>query len=69
VGLYHPGDPNNSYMAWFYDDSCTTTAGSTALASGSCSYTMPTTPGTYELRLFTNNTLNLLATSNSVTVN
>jgi Calcineurin-like phosphoesterase len=38
------------------------------LGSGSCSVTMPTTPGTYELRLFANDGFTLIATSGQVTV-
>ncbi len=68
IGLYHPGDANESYIDWMYDNSCSTTAGSGALASGSCSFTMPSAAGTYELRLFSNNGSTLLATSNQVTV-
>ena len=73
IGVYHPGDPNNTPLGYFYDNSCTTTPGTTALASGSCTFTVPGLPniaGTYELRLFSNdNSFTLLATSNLVTVN
>ena len=71
VGAYRPGDPNSSPMGRFYDNSCTATAGGTALASGSCSLTVPNLPniaGTYILRLFSNDSLTLLATSSTVTV-
>ncbi len=68
IGVYHTGDANDAYFNWFYADSCTETPGTTALASGSCTYKLPTTNGTYELRLFANNTYTLLATSNAVTV-
>ena len=68
VGLYHPGDPYSALVDWFYVNSCTQTAGSSALASGSCSFTMPSTGGSYELRLFTNDTWTVIATSNPVTV-
>lgn len=68
VGLYQPGASNTSYSDWIYDDSCTRTAGTTTLSSGSCSFTMPSANGTYELRLFSNNGYTLLATSNEVTV-
>jgi subtilase family serine protease len=69
VGVYAPGSGSGSYLNWVYDDSCTQTAGSTALASGSCPITMPTTPGTYELRLYAANGFTLLATSQQITVN
>ena len=74
IGVYHPGDPEASYMTWFWDSSCTQTIGSTALASGSCTFTVPNQVqiGTYELRLFSDNTSNntytLVFTSNSVSV-
>ncbi len=69
IGLYHPGDANTAYIDWIYDDSCTKTAGSTSLSSGSCSFQMPSTAGTYEFRLLSNNGYSLLATSGQVTVN
>jgi hypothetical protein len=67
IGLYHPGDANTAYLSWVYADSCTKTSSSTALASGSCSYTMPSTAGTYELRLLSNYSYTVIATSNTVT--
>jgi subtilase family serine protease len=67
VGLYHPGDPNTPSIDWFYADNCTQTNGTTALASGTCTYTMPATAGTYQFRLLANNGYTVIATSNSVT--
>ncbi len=72
IGVYHPGDANNAPIAKLYDDSCSPTAGTTALASGSCMFRVPglaNIAGTYELRLFSNDSFTLLATSNLVTVN
>jgi len=54
-------------VSWVYTSSCTTQAGSTAKASGSCSIRMPSTAGQYELRLYANDTT-LLAMSSPVTV-
>jgi hypothetical protein len=68
IGLYHPGDANSSYIDWFWTSSCTQTVGSNALSSGSCTFKMPNVAGTYELRLFPNDTYSLLATSSSVMV-
>jgi hypothetical protein len=68
VGLYAVGAANSSYLDWFYDSSCTQGAGSSALASGSCSYSMPSVPGSYQLRLFAANSFTELASSNAVTV-
>jgi agmatine deiminase len=67
VGLYHPGDANSPTIDWFFADNCTKTNGTTALASGTCTYTMPATAGTYQFRLFANNGYTVIATSNSVT--
>jgi len=70
IGVYVPGAANTSYLSWVYDDSCTHASSGTAVSSGTCTITMPTTPGTYELRLFLNGDsgYNLLATSNTVSV-
>ncbi len=68
IGVYHPGDGNSSYIDWIYADSCSKKAGSSATASGSCSFTMPGAAGTYELRLFSNDGYTVLATSNQVSV-
>jgi hypothetical protein len=67
IGLYHPGDANTAPLDWFYADSCTQSHTSSALASGTCTYTMPATAGTYELRLLSNYSYTIIATSNSVT--
>jgi hypothetical protein len=72
IGVYVPGAANTtnggSGQDWIYDDSCTQAAGTSALSSGSCSFTMPTTSGTYELRLLSNNGYTSIATSNQITV-
>ena len=68
IGLYHPGDANTAYSNWVYDNSCTKTAGAGTLSSGSCSFVMPTTAGTYQFRLLANDGLTVLATSGNVTV-
>jgi hypothetical protein len=52
---------------WAYTSSCASTVGPVAV-SGSCTVTMPTELGTYEFRLFANDSEQLLATSNQVTV-
>jgi hypothetical protein len=61
IGLYALGAPDNSPVAW---------RGTTGAASGNVPFTIPASvpPGTYELRLFSNNTLAKMATSNSITV-
>jgi Pectate lyase superfamily protein len=68
IGLYQPGAASYSYLDWIYV-SCSKTAGSPRV-SGSCPFVLPASipTGTYELRLFTNNGDNILATSNGFTV-
>ena len=69
IGLYVPGQTNESFLEWIYV-SCTKTPGS-AVASGSCSFPIPSglTPGNYELRLLANNGFtNVLAFSNPLTL-
>jgi hypothetical protein len=68
VGLYTPGAANTDYLDWFYDDSCTQTRNGATLATGTCSYTIPAAPGTYQLRLLANDGYTALATSNTITV-
>src|SRR5262249_31766551 len=63
IGLYplSPPTPDNAYLAFAY---------TTGTASGSVPFPVPlgTAPGSYELRLFSNNGFTRLATSNSFTV-
>jgi hypothetical protein len=67
VGLYQPGAPDGSYLAGFYTDSCTQASNGAALGSGSCSFTMPQTAGTYELRLYDAAGSGLLTSSSQIT--
>src|SRR5204863_279975 len=67
VGLFTPGAPATSYLAWIYV-SCTQTPGA-ASGAGSCRFSIPNVGlGTYELRLFTNNSHTTIATSNTFAV-
>jgi hypothetical protein len=61
IGLYLPGAANQSPPAWRY---------TTGTASGSVPVTIPATltPGTYELRLFSNNGYTRLGTSGTFAV-
>ena len=68
IGLYHPGDANTAYSVWAWDSSCTQVAGNVAKNSGSCAFTMSVPAGTYEFRLFSNDSYTRLATSSTVTV-
>jgi hypothetical protein len=67
VGLYQPGAADGSYTAGFYADSCTQTSNGVALASGSCTFTMPQAAGTYELRLYGGPASGLMSASGAIT--
>jgi len=66
IGLYWVGAVDTSNLDWKYV-SCSQTSGS-AKASGSCTFTMPTTADNFEFRLFANDGVTRLARSNTVTV-
>ena len=66
-GLYQPGSADGAYLDWFYADSCTQSASGSTSATGSCTYTLPSTPGTYEIRLYAAPASGLLTTSESIT--
>ncbi len=67
IGLYQPGAAANAYVDGFYAGGCTRTSTVAPAAAGSCSYTMPATPGTYELRLYAGAATDLLTSSSPVT--
>jgi Ca-activated chloride channel family protein len=67
VGLFATGAPSGNSLQWQYLNG-TQTAPATGLTGGTPTFTMPTTPGTYQLRFFLNNTLTVLATSATITV-
>ena len=69
IGLFHTGDPDTGYMDYEWTSSCSKTQGSTGVSSGACSFPMPATPGTYELRLFSSGTFTRLASPQTITVN
>jgi hypothetical protein len=68
IGLYAAGAPDSAYLVWIYVN-CTVTPGPPA-AAGACVLQPPAglAGGTYELRLFSNDTFVRLATSNPFTV-
>jgi hypothetical protein len=68
IGLFTPGAANTVALSRIFDSSCATNAGSTANASGSCSFTLPMTAGSYQFRLLANNGYTVIATSGNVTV-
>ena len=67
VGLYATGAPASAYLEWQYLNG-THTAPAVGLTGAPLTFTLPLTPGTYELRFFQNNTYTLLATSATITV-
>ncbi len=67
VGLYAVGTNDFAYLDWKYlSDS--RTPPSTGLTNATLHFNMPTVPGTYEFRFFSNNGFSKLATSPPVTV-
>jgi hypothetical protein len=67
VGLFATGAPSANSLQWQYLDG-THTAPVPSLSGGTLSFTMPVTAGTYELRFFLNNTLNVLVISGPISV-
>jgi len=69
IGIYTQGAADSAYKAWIYSSSCAQQAG-TARSAGSCPVSIPSTyaKGTYELRLFANNSWTRLAVSNTFNV-
>jgi hypothetical protein len=53
IGLAPAGASLESYWTWKYAGSCSQSAGA-AKVSGSCLFAVPTSPGSYEFRLFSN---------------
>jgi hypothetical protein len=69
IGLYQQSNPDfTAYIDWFYVD-CSKTPGSPR-ASGSCPFVVPPSlaPGTYVLRLFSDNGFSQLSASNNFIV-
>src|SRR5262249_16681191 len=68
LAFYPAGATDNAYLDWFYPASCSKTPGATGSGGGSCTFTMPAGAGSYEFRLFSNDSFTRLATSDAVTV-
>ena len=68
AALYSTSSTDLGYIAWQYLNG-TMTAPTTGSTGATLWFPAPATPGTYEVRLFNNNTFNRLATSGPVTVN
>jgi subtilisin family serine protease len=67
VALVPVNGADNGYHDWFYLNG-TKTAPATGLVSATVQFVAPSTPGLYNVRLFANNQLARLATSNTVSV-
>ena len=67
VGLYATGAPPASYLRAAYLND-TLTPPNPGVAGGTLIFTLPLTPGTYEVRFFLNNSFTVLATSATITV-
>ena len=70
IGIYPPSAADTALLSWAWAYvSCSQTPGAAA-AAGSCALpgTSSLTPGTYQFRLFRNDTFNKLATSNNFAV-
>ena len=72
IGLYKPSEPDAStnFIDWIYDNSCNRAGNNSVLAAGSCNFLIPNSlaNGTYELRLYANNSYILLAKSGTFSV-
>jgi hypothetical protein len=66
IGLYRPGAPASAFLAGFYTDSCTATSSGAGVPAGSCRDTLPSTTGSYELRLYESPASGLLANSGPI---
>jgi hypothetical protein len=67
VGLYGESAGNGTYVDWKYLNGTRSKPGS-GVTGAAVTFTMPMTPGTYNVRLFLNDTTSLLATSLTITV-
>jgi hypothetical protein len=68
IGRYTGASGDVYYEDWKYTSSCAQNPGGSAKTSGSCTFTMPLSPGTYEFRLFANDSYARLAASAPVMV-
>jgi len=68
IGHYPAAANDGGYTTWKYTSSCGQSPGGVPLPSGSCIFAMPTAPGIYQFRLFTNETYTRLAASGMITV-
>ena len=67
VGLFATSATGANYVAWQFLNGLQSPP-ATGSSGASLTFTLPATPGTYNVRFFQNNTLTLLATSGPITV-
>ena len=67
VGLYSASAPDTTIITWVYLSGSKTPPGS-GVSGATLQFTAPTTPGTYNIRFFVNDTFTRLATSPTITV-
>ena len=67
VGLYGASAADGTYEDWKYLNGTRSKPGS-GVTGAAVTFTMPATPGTYNVRFFLNDTTSLLATSLTITV-
>jgi hypothetical protein len=67
VALVERSAPDTAYVQWWYLNG-SKTAPASGLANASLQFTAPSSPGTYDVRLFTNNSMNRIARSGAITV-
>jgi hypothetical protein len=67
VGLYAAGAPNGTYIDWRYLNG-TRTHPAVGVNGAAVTFTLPVTPGLYNVRFFLNDSTGLLATSLTITV-
>ena len=67
VGLFGAGAADGTYLDWKYLNGTRTRPGS-GVTGAAVTFTMPATPGTYNVRFFLNDSMTKLATSATITV-
>ena len=65
VGLFSDNAPDATYVDWMYLNG-TKTRPASGLTGAAVAFTMPATPGTYNVRLFLNDSTSKLATSPTI---
>ena len=68
LALYTMGAADSAYLDWFFLNG-TKTAPAVGLTTATVTFTLPTTPGAYEVRFFFNNTYQRLGATPTIVVN